>query len=352
MAALRARPGYRLVESTIADADLPALLDGVTHVFHLAAQAGVRKSWGREFAIYTSSTWTRRRFCSRPASGRPIERVVYASSSSVYGDEAALPMNEEAPAAPGVAVRRHQAGRRAALSSLFRESRRADRVASLLHGLRPAAAAGHGLSPLFLGLARWPAAHPVRRRPADARLHLRRRCRLGDARPRPSAACPAASTISGVGSRVSLKEVFDLSAGSPVATVRIDQPARAEGRHARHLRRYDAGTGRPRVPPSVTLEARPARNVLAGWKRRKHDVPDGHAVVIVTALLGCGCRSAPAEKAGRVPPGTAEADKFLYERGAGVGKQREVGRRARIFPQHRRQLPAESVPPGREAGAR
>ena len=33
----------------IQDADLPALLDGVTHVFHLAAQAGVRKSWGKDF---------------------------------------------------------------------------------------------------------------------------------------------------------------------------------------------------------------------------------------------------------------------------------------------------------------
>ena len=37
-----------------ADADLPSLLDGVTHVFHLAAQAGVRKSWGREFQVYTA----------------------------------------------------------------------------------------------------------------------------------------------------------------------------------------------------------------------------------------------------------------------------------------------------------
>ena len=33
----------------IQDADLPRVLDGVTHVFHLAAQAGVRKSWGRDF---------------------------------------------------------------------------------------------------------------------------------------------------------------------------------------------------------------------------------------------------------------------------------------------------------------
>ena len=35
-------------------ADLGALLEGKTHVFHLAAQAGVRKSWGRDFAVYTA----------------------------------------------------------------------------------------------------------------------------------------------------------------------------------------------------------------------------------------------------------------------------------------------------------
>ena len=44
---------FRFVETSIQDADLDALLDGVTHVFHLAAQAGVRKSWGRDFQIYT-----------------------------------------------------------------------------------------------------------------------------------------------------------------------------------------------------------------------------------------------------------------------------------------------------------
>ena len=44
-----AREGFRFVEDRIQDADLPALLDGVTHVFHLAAQAGVRKSWGQGF---------------------------------------------------------------------------------------------------------------------------------------------------------------------------------------------------------------------------------------------------------------------------------------------------------------
>lgn len=100
LAGLTGRPGYRLVESSIADADLPALLDGVTHVFHLAAQAGVRKSWGREFQIYTSLNVDATQILLEACVGRPIERVVYASSSSVYGDEATLPMREDVPLHP------------------------------------------------------------------------------------------------------------------------------------------------------------------------------------------------------------------------------------------------------------
>src|SRR5262249_1620905 len=55
LAGLVGQNGFQFVESGIEKADLPRLLDGVTHVFHLAAQAGVRKSWGREFHTYTSN---------------------------------------------------------------------------------------------------------------------------------------------------------------------------------------------------------------------------------------------------------------------------------------------------------
>ncbi len=98
--AMRSRPGYRFVEASIAEADLPALLEGTTHVFHLAAQAGVRKSWGREFQIYTALNVDATQILLEACVGRPVERVVYASSSSVYGDEASLPMHEELPLHP------------------------------------------------------------------------------------------------------------------------------------------------------------------------------------------------------------------------------------------------------------
>jgi UDP-glucose 4-epimerase len=90
------RDGFRFAETTIQDADLGALLDGVTHVFHLAAQAGVRKSWGRDFRVYTANNVDATQVLLEACVGRPLQRFVHASSSSVYGDRATLPMREDA----------------------------------------------------------------------------------------------------------------------------------------------------------------------------------------------------------------------------------------------------------------
>lgn len=93
---LRGRAGYELVEGDLRELDLNALLDGITHVFHLAAQAGVRRSWGREFQVYTGLNVDSTQRLLEACVGKPIERLVYASSSSVYGDEAPIPMTETA----------------------------------------------------------------------------------------------------------------------------------------------------------------------------------------------------------------------------------------------------------------
>jgi UDP-glucose 4-epimerase len=98
--ALRGQPRYRFVEANLNDTDLPPLLDGITHVFHLAAQAGVRKSWGRDFQTYTTLNIDATQRLLEACVGRPIERVVYASSSSVYGDEVVMPMREDAMVQP------------------------------------------------------------------------------------------------------------------------------------------------------------------------------------------------------------------------------------------------------------
>jgi UDP-glucose 4-epimerase len=96
----RGRGRFRFVEARIQDADLPALLDGVTHVFHLAAQAGVRKSWGRDFRTYTENNVEASQQLLECCVGLPLERFVYASSSSIYGDNTAIPMREDARPQP------------------------------------------------------------------------------------------------------------------------------------------------------------------------------------------------------------------------------------------------------------
>ncbi len=98
--AARSHDRFRLVEARLQDADLGTVLDGADHVYHLAAQAGVRASWGREFADYTEHNVlaTQRLLEAALAAGRPA--FVYASSSSVYGDAPALPFREDAACQP------------------------------------------------------------------------------------------------------------------------------------------------------------------------------------------------------------------------------------------------------------
>jgi UDP-glucose 4-epimerase len=69
-------------------------------VFHLAAQAGVRASWGREFSHYTEHNVLATQRLLEAAVQAAGPRVVYASSSSVYGDADALPLREDAPCRP------------------------------------------------------------------------------------------------------------------------------------------------------------------------------------------------------------------------------------------------------------
>jgi len=94
--ALQMDAKFRFVEARLQDADLSSLLADRTHVFHLAAQAGVRKSWGRDFTVYTVNNIDATQVLLEPSVGKPLERFVYASSSSVYGDSVALQMREDA----------------------------------------------------------------------------------------------------------------------------------------------------------------------------------------------------------------------------------------------------------------
>jgi nucleoside-diphosphate-sugar epimerase len=95
LATLTGRPGFSFTEAALETVDLDALLDGVTHIFHFAAQAGVRRSWGSDFRHYTLNNVEVTQRLLEAVASRSIERFLYASTSSVYGDLAPIPMKED-----------------------------------------------------------------------------------------------------------------------------------------------------------------------------------------------------------------------------------------------------------------
>lgn len=82
------------IEKDILDIDIN-ILKRVDIVFHLAAQAGVRRSWGREFEIYTRNNILTTQHLLEGCKKFGVKKFVYASSSSVYGNVSQLPMRED-----------------------------------------------------------------------------------------------------------------------------------------------------------------------------------------------------------------------------------------------------------------
>jgi UDP-glucose 4-epimerase len=80
--------------------DLGKLLDGADAVFHFAAQAGVRASWGMSFDAYIANNIRATQRLLETARGGSLRKFVFASSSSVYGSTPDLPMRETSPVQP------------------------------------------------------------------------------------------------------------------------------------------------------------------------------------------------------------------------------------------------------------
>jgi nucleoside-diphosphate-sugar epimerase len=95
-----ARGDYELIHGDLLELDLAPLLSGVDIVFHLAAQPGVRASWGSGFALYTRQNLDAFQRLLEASAGTKIRRFVYASSSSVYGDAETFPTPEDVALRP------------------------------------------------------------------------------------------------------------------------------------------------------------------------------------------------------------------------------------------------------------
>jgi len=92
---LRTQPAFRLIEANLLEADLPALVSGKSWIFHQAAQAGVRASWGDDFRTYTDNNiLATQQLLEAARSSQALDMLVYASSSSVYGDAENYPTHE------------------------------------------------------------------------------------------------------------------------------------------------------------------------------------------------------------------------------------------------------------------
>jgi nucleoside-diphosphate-sugar epimerase len=101
LARLRDAPRFSLSTADLASADLKPLLDGREVIFHQAAQAGVRTSWDQGFKAYLDdNVLATQRLLEAARAHGDVRKIIYASSSSVYGDTDQMPTRESSRTAP------------------------------------------------------------------------------------------------------------------------------------------------------------------------------------------------------------------------------------------------------------
>ena len=100
LAGLQNEPGFDLVRADLVSMDLGRVLAGHPAVIHLAAQPGVRQSFGDGFDRYVHDNVLATQRVFEAALEAGCRRVVYASSSSVYGDAPQFPSHEALPSRP------------------------------------------------------------------------------------------------------------------------------------------------------------------------------------------------------------------------------------------------------------
>ena len=100
LAGLKKSPNFHFLEANLLELDLPALVQKTDFIFHLAAQAGVRASWGESFSIYTENNIRATQRLLESCKGQKISKFILASSSSVYGDAEEMPTSENSAPKP------------------------------------------------------------------------------------------------------------------------------------------------------------------------------------------------------------------------------------------------------------
>jgi nucleoside-diphosphate-sugar epimerase len=91
---------FEFIAEDLENLDLKKLFSRAECIFHLAAQAGVRTSWGQNFEVYIKNNIQTTQKLLEVAKEIPLKKFIYASSSSVYGFCPDLPMSETSPLNP------------------------------------------------------------------------------------------------------------------------------------------------------------------------------------------------------------------------------------------------------------
>jgi len=99
-AAELAEQGIAVSDVDLRTADLSTLLRDVQHVFHCAAQPGVRASWESGFETYVEQNVLVTQRLLEACRQTDVGRFVYSSSSSIYGNASAYPTREDQTPAP------------------------------------------------------------------------------------------------------------------------------------------------------------------------------------------------------------------------------------------------------------
>jgi len=98
LSSLKNEQNFEFIEENLSTYDIPKLLQGVSVVYHEAAQAGVRYSWDHFQKYIDNNIIATQRLLEACKTDK--QRVVFASSSSVYGNAKARPVKETTPLNP------------------------------------------------------------------------------------------------------------------------------------------------------------------------------------------------------------------------------------------------------------
>jgi UDP-glucuronate 4-epimerase len=88
--------GFQFIPLDLAAGDLRPLVEECDVVFHLAAEPGIRASWSERFELYVRNNVLATHQLLQALSDDTSRRLVFASSSSIYGQAEAFPTSETA----------------------------------------------------------------------------------------------------------------------------------------------------------------------------------------------------------------------------------------------------------------